>query len=168
MGKTTCLYCQQSFQSKGSLFRHLKRMIPPARKITSWHQDHFCVTKAELDSALSRLVCPARCCRGKCFDALDDLLSHMRQMGVQGADEAQNGTAFVAEADVLVAEAQADEDQVPDVHANLGKCFKCSAARQVVFAPCGHAISCAACARDLAACPVCSEQVTQKIDVCWS
>mmetsp|Transcript_116529 Transcript_116529/g.324760 ORF Transcript_116529/g.324760 Transcript_116529/m.324760 type:complete len:859 (-) Transcript_116529:101-2677(-) len=174
----TCLYCQQTFASKGALFRHLNKMIPGPRMIYNWHQDHFRATITRETWTQAPLRCPARCCKEKMFEDIDTLQAHLVEMGVPGAEAAalaeDSEAAGVAESDAEqpleeVEDAAASiEVTVVDPHVRLGLCFACQAARDTLLAQCGHVVACSKCAAGLESCPVCSTEVTRRIQVCWS
>lgn len=190
LSDSTCLYCGKCFGTREKLFQHLKKMIPKERMIRGWHQLHFAagpVTQGALTTQ-QPLRCPAVCCAAKTFDTAEDLLEHMKLMGVRGADSLTLPGAPVTEEmdnaeeheqehdketeqDELAEEATAEDvtEQAPvDPFADVGKCYKCSKQRSMLFAHCGHCVACTECSQALTSCPVCSEEISQKIQVCWS
>merc|ERR1711924_294806 len=95
MGDSVCLYCGKSYATRERLFQHLKKMIPKERMITGWHQYHFHaepVTQAVLccepcePGVAAQLRCPAKCCAGTTFETAEELLEHLKLMGVCGAE----------------------------------------------------------------------------------
>lgn len=175
-----CLYCHESFKSKGALFRHLRKMIPEERMINGWHQSHLSVQVCpEAFSGPAPFRCPVGCC-GQSFSSVDEFRSHLRMMGTripepESPSEAQDAINVGLGADRTQGSEVADaacadvaEAAAPDPHDALGKCFRCSAARDTVLAQCGHNVVCYKCSEGLEACPVCSKPVTLRIKVCWS
>merc|ERR1712176_109955 len=175
LSSNVCLYCGQHYSSREKLFAHLKKMIPGERMINGWHQEHFLaprVTPALLNSLPLR--CPARCCASKTFDDVESLLDHIRLMGVRGADQLvlPGGEYVVAKGEdegtpaAGKEETQDEESRPHDPYADIGKCYKCHKQHNSLFAQCGHVFACADCARSLAACQICGEDISQKIEVC--
>jgi hypothetical protein len=188
-----CLYCQKKFPSTGKLFRHLNKMIPTERMIRKWHASHFQVDLKREAQKIARLECPASCCAGRVFADKDELMAHMSMMGVPGLSPAESSTSkstgghgssssaaspetitSAEVSDVVSVEAPTGAEEVAveagvvDPFAKIGSCFKCSSKRNILFAPCGHMVACDQCSTKLEICPVCSEQITQKITTCWS
>jgi len=185
LADTVCLYCGQQFDSRERLFTHLRKMIPKDRMVHSWHQYHFrlpCVTSDILTA--SPLQCPATCCASQAFETAEDLLDHLRLMGVPGAtdleikgeDVASTGlpsTEEDTEQEVQAShegcEQERQEETAPiEPYSHLGKCYNCHRSRDTLFGQCGHSIACSQCASALTSCPLCSEQISQKVEVCWS
>lgn len=177
-----CLYCGQFFGSREKLFTHLKKMIPKECMIAGWHQLHLNATPVTATTLSSQpLHCPARCCAGKSFETAEELLDHVKLMGVPGAEslslpdskpaeEMQAEHPEPAEENAKATEdAAAAEEQAPvDPFAKIGQCYNCSNQRNALFAQCGHSVACKDCAGTLNMCPLCSATISQKIEVCWS
>merc|ERR1712014_64558 len=103
------------------------------RMIHSWHQDHFRLPSVTADIlAVSPLRCPAKCCANKVFQSAEDLLEHLKQMGVHGASDLELKdetmvalTGFPTAGDKVEQAVQqaAQEETAPiEPYVDLGKC----------------------------------------------